>query len=246
MPDINNDILQHSYEGMNCIWGASGIINFCSCDNNFNCDECALDKILKNLFTEEGQVKSKYYDISDTEFIDKIIIKIKNLRYDEKLIYLKNNMVLKHIFSNIYYLGFNPVFVSLLDNITSIKEYMKRIYFVKGTTLMNIEGEWGSYTVKAPVNFLLLDKISHSHEEIISDNRIALVLLNQEEISEGKLSCIVWNNERLKILKLLDEYKSCCLKINTLPSFREEKINSFYKLIGKSEYIKLLNLQDNE
>ncbi len=246
MPGINNNILLNSYDGLDCIWMASGIIDSCLCNYNFNCDECATDKILRNLFTEEGQIKGNCFDISDTGFIEQIIYKLEHLHYDEKLIYLKNNLILKHVFSNIFYLGFNPIFICLLDNVISVKEYMKRVYFIKEGTIMTVEGEWGSYFVKSPVNFLYLDKLYNTPQDILSNNRIALVLLNQEEVSDGILSCFVWNNIRLKILKTLNDFKECCLKINSLPGDKKHKINSLYKLIGKSEYIKMLELCPEE
>ncbi len=246
MPGINNNILQVPNDGLHCIWTASGIIDCCLCGYNYLCEECATDKILKNLFTEEGRLKSSCCDVSNTAFIEKIINILEHLTYNKKLIYLKNNLVLKHVFSNIFYLGFNPIFLGLLENITGIKESMKRVYFLREGTIMAFEGEWGSYSIKTPVNFLFLDKLYKTYNDIISNNRFALVLLNQEELTDGVLSCFVWNKIRLKILKQLNDFKECCSKINLIPGDKKESINSLYKLIGKSEYIKMLNLIPDE
>ncbi len=246
MPDIRNDIIKNSYDGLNCIWMASGSIDFSLCEKDYICEDCPLDKIMRNLFSDDGRVGNINFNLYDLEFLDRIINKIENSSYDSRLIYFNNNVVVKHIFSNIYYLGLNPIFVSLLDNVTAIREYLKRVYFLKGQKILVIDGDWGSFTVSTPVNFMLLDKLNWKLEDLISKNWLALVLLNQQEIDDGKLSCCLWQKGQFKALKLLNDYKNCCLKINSISDKSAVKINSLFQLIGKDEYLKMLNCYCDE
>jgi hypothetical protein len=45
----------------------------------------------------------------------------------------------------------------------------------------------------------------------------------------------------VKILNMLNEYRDCCLCIKSDLNDKGEQIKYFYQLIGKDEYINILN-----
>jgi hypothetical protein len=224
-----------------CIWMTSNIIDYQACEKNFNCENCTLDKVLKNLGSNEKLINQRDIIFNGTDFLDKIIGKLEATKLDPKWIYLKNDLVLKHLFANIYYLGINPVILNLLDNIGSVKDYMKKVYFNAGQKIVVFDGAWGELPVKAPMSFLLLDKLNWTPEDIVNRQWLALIVINQSEIIDSQISGEEWKTEKFKVLNTMCEYKECCLKINPSLLATSEKINYIYQLIGKTEYIKLLN-----
>lgn len=229
-----------------CIWVASNAVGNQPCEKNFDCDNCTLDLILKNLAALKNQGNQNNPILNCADFLDKIISKLDLIELDPKLIYLKNDLVLKHLFANIYYLGINPVTIALLDNISAVKEYMKKVYFNIGQTIIEIEGRWGEISFKAPMSFLLLDKLNWTPEDIINRQWLALIVINQSEIIDSQISGEEWKVTRAKVLKSLCEYKDYFLRINPLLLATEKKINYIYQLTGQTEYLRLLNTEAND
>lgn len=234
------------YADLNCIWMASDLIEFQLCDKNYDCENCQLDIIMRNLTNGNHNSIKRNYMLSETGFIDKIVSGIKNINYQFNLLYLKNNLVLKNLYANIFYIGINPAVFPLMDNITDIKEYMKRVYFTRGQKLLVIEGDWGKVSLTVPLNFLLLDKLNWTPDEIQSKKWIALIVVNQNEITDAKISAEQWKVEKSKLTNMLDEYRECCLKIKSDNAEEGTKLNFFYELIGNAEYQKLLEHLFNE
>jgi hypothetical protein len=229
-----------------CIWMASNTIDYQVCEKEFDCENCTFDIILKNLVSKDSSKNQSDPVLNEADFLDKIISKLEDLKLDSKLIYLKNNLVLKHLFANIYYLGINPVTLSLLDSIKSVKEYMKKVYFNVDQTIVILEGEWGQFTIKAPMSFLLLDKLNWTPEDIVNRQWLTLIVINQSEIIDSQISAEDWKIEKAKFLKILIEYKDFCLKIDPSLLVTNEKIKYIYQLIGKTEYLKLLEATVND
>jgi hypothetical protein len=242
MPQVNQ-YRNHGTSGeFDCIWVAANAIDYQACEKDFDCENCILDKILRNIISNENCPEGKNIVLNDTDFLDKIINRIENLQPDSKTIYLKNNLVLKHLFANIYYLGLNPLTVSILENIGTVKEYMKKVYFNAEQTIIAVEGEWGKLTVKVPMSFLLLDKLNWTPEDIINRQWLALIVINQSEIIDSQISVEEWKLEKARLLKIIREYRDCCLKVNPSALVSSKKIEYLYQLIGKPEYLKLLGI----
>jgi hypothetical protein len=230
----------------NCIWMASNTIDYQMCENEFDCENCTFDKILRNLVFKDSSKNQSGMVLNETDFLDKIISKLEDSKLDSKLIYLKNDLVIKHLFANIYYLGINPVTLSLLDSIKSIKDYMKKVYFNVDQTIVILEGDWGQITIKAPMSFLLLDKLIWTPEDIVNRQWLTLIVINQSEIIDSQISAEDWKKGKAKYLKILNEYKNFCLKINPSLIATSEKMKYLYQLIGKTEYVKLLENTVND
>jgi hypothetical protein len=239
MVTLSQNIYENAIGGLDCIWIGSNIIEDKLCNRKFDCENCPLDKVMKNLFGDSDKMSN--YKLRDFAFIDAIIHKIEETNYDSKLIYLKNNLVVKNIYANIYYLGINPLIANLFENLTQVREYMRRVYFVNDNKILSIDGEWGSISLTSSINFLLLDKLNWSPEAILTNKWIALVAVNQNELTDVKLSHNQFQLQQVKILNMLNEYRDCCLCIKSDLNDKGEQIKYFYQLIGKDEYINILN-----
>ena len=227
--------------GLNCIWMISNMIGVKLCEKQFDCESCPLNIIMRNLTDADSKEIINNLELSDTAFIDFIIAKISAAEFQNNLIYLTNNWMLKHLYADIYYLGINSMVTPLLEDIINIKEYMKRVYFIKGQKLLVLEGSWGKISLTVPMNFLLLDKLNWSPEEINANKWIALIVANQNEIQDAAISTDHWKLNKAKLTNLFKEYKEYCLMISSHNGDNGKKLNKFYKLIGNSEYIKLLD-----
>lgn len=239
MVTLSQNIYENAIGGLDCIWIGSNIIEDKLCNRKFDCENCPLDKVMKNLFGDSDKMSN--YKLRDFAFIDAIIHKIEETNYDSKIIYLQNNLVVKNIYANIYYLGINPLIANLFENLTQVREYMRRVYFVNDNKILSIDGEWGSISLTSSINFLLLDKLNWSPEAILTNKWIALVAVNQNELTDVKLSHNQFQLQQVKILNMLNEYRDCCLCIKSDLNDKGEQIKYFYQLIGKDEYIKILN-----
>ncbi len=239
MVTLSQNIYENAIGGLDCIWIGSNIIEDKLCNRKFDCENCPLDKVMKNLFGDSDKMSN--YKLRDIAFIDVIIHKIEETNYDSKIIYLQNNLVVKNIYANIYYLGINPLIANLFENLTQVREYMRRVYFVNDNKILSIDGEWGSISLTSSINFLLLDKLNWSPEAILTNKWIALVAVNQNELTDVKLSHNQFQLQQVKILNMLNEYRDCCLCIKSDLNDKGEQIKYFYQLIGKDEYINILN-----
>ena len=227
---------------LNCIWMISNLIGIKLCDKQFDCKHCPLDIVLRN-FTGAGtkEIKGRF-ELNDTDFIDRIIKAVTETEHQNNLIYLKNNWLLKHLYANIYYIGINPLVIPLLDNISKLHDYLKKVYYIKGQKILFIEGKWGQMSFAAPINFLLIDKLNWQPEEIAASKWIALIAANQDEVQEAVTSSDQWKIDKAKLTSLLTEYKECCLTIGAQQQGEDGiKLNSLYQLIGSSEYLNILN-----
>ncbi len=238
---VGKQYSEKMFTDLNCIWMISNLIGVKLCDKRFECDSCPLDIIMRNLTDSDSKKITNKLELCDTAFLDRIIDGISAADYQSNIIYLANSWILKHLYANIYYLGINPIVTPLLDDLTGIKEYMKRVYFIKGQKLLVMEGAWGKISLAVPMNFLLLDKLNWTPEEINANKWIALIVVNQNEIQDAAISADQWKNDKAKLTGLFREYKESCLLISSYNGDKGKKLNKFYQLIGSSEYIKLLN-----
>lgn len=78
------ELKSNKYEMLKCIWMTSGVIDYKLCDNNFDCENCPFDKVIRNLCDE-----------NETQFIGivndakTIFNKLQSIKYDNNIIYLK-------------------------------------------------------------------------------------------------------------------------------------------------------------
>ncbi len=233
---MSNEIKNNNYEMMKCIWMASGIVEYKLCDNQFDCEKCQFDKMLRNLSNDkETQLPNKL------NVADNIFNRLKSINQDDKILYLKNNFIAKEICPDTFYLGLNPVFKSFLDDIISIiiNENEKNIF--AGQKLVEILGTWGTISLAAPINCIIYDKFDNSYDIYLKSQWLAIIGAVKQEISNIKLPQEKYNSMHQKAFDIVDEIRS--LEPTTVTTMFDggTNIKFLHQLIGKKRYLDILN-----
>lgn len=233
-----------AYQDLKCIWMSSSVVDYKLCDKDFNCDNCQFDKVLRNLAIDSKQQNSSFD--SSASIIDSLLKKVKNQVFEPKNIYLKSQLVVKHLFAETYYLGINPMILLFLDNINSVKDAGHQGFILKNQALFRVEGEWGYITFTSPMNFTLLDKLNLNAEDILSNKWFAIISTDEPEIASARISREQWYNSQVNSLNLLTDYKQNTPKIGTTLMDGGFPVNNLNRLLGNVEYLKILSKLIND
>lgn len=234
---MNNENECHSkYENLKCIWMASQVIEYKLCDNKFDCENCMFDKVMKNLMSKQEAPLKEIGSI-----VDVVSDKLKNIKYDDKIIYLKNNLVAKEICSNTFYLGINPILHSFFDTVSSItiNDTMKSIS--AGQQIIQISGVWGTVSLSAPAKILIHDKVSNTNDNPLMNQWHAIIGIENRELLKGRLSREEWDNMHLRALSIVEEIKSEVPKVGDTMMDGGSQIKFLHQLVGIKKYIIILN-----
>lgn len=225
-----------NYHSLKCIWMASQVVEYKLCDNGFDCEQCEFDKVMTNLLSK------KQNEVNDISTITNVITQnLRSIKFDDQIIYLKNNLIIKEICPNTFYLGINPIFISFLDNIEliTITECKKNI--VSGQEIIRISGEWGSVSIPAPMDLVLHDIPGDPTKDIFNSRWLALIGASDLEIVKGRLYQSDWEKLHSNAISIIEEIKSHIPHVGDTMMDGGTQIKSLHQLIGKSKYLKILN-----
>lgn len=231
-----NGYKSNSYEMLKCIWMASQVVEYKLCDNQFDCENCLFDKVIRNLTNE------KETEITGITNVANIIFnKLRSIKYDNKIIYLKNNLIAKEICHNTFYLGINPILVSFLDTVSSMMEYEcgKNIY--TGQQVIQIFGAWGTVSLSAPMNFSIYDKVNEPNDNPMKSQWFAIIGAVHQDISCGKLYQEEWDKMHERAISIIEGIKSYLPKVGDTMQDGGTQIKFLHQLVGNDRYIKILN-----
>lgn len=231
-----NKYKSNDYQMMKCIWMASGIVEYKLCDNQFDCENCQFDKMIRNLSNEKEAHLSNMINVPNS-----ILEKLQSIKYDDKIVYLKNNLIAKEICPNIFYLGINPLLLSFLDTVSSmmVNENEKNIFI--GQQVIQILGAWGTISLSAPMNFLIYDKYGDTKENILKSQWFAIIGVVHQEISSVKLYQDEWIKMHGKAINIIEDIRSNTPKVGNTMLDGGTQIKFLHQIVGKKEYIKILN-----
>lgn len=228
-----------AYQDLKCIWMSSSVVDYKLCDKNFDCEDCQFDKVIRNLAVDSK--RQTLTGESPVSIFDSLIKKVKSQLYEPKNIYLKSQLMIKHLFADTYYLGINPHILLFLDNITAVKDAGHQGYIMKNQALFKVEGEWGYITFTSPMNFTLLDKLNLNAEDILLNKWFAIISINEPEVGYAKISRDQWYNQQVNSLNLLSEYKQSNSKIGATLMDGGLPVKNLNRCLGNTEYLKVLS-----
>ena len=243
MADKKNGI-NKTFQDLKCIWMSSAVVDYKLCDKDFDCENCQFDKVIRNLAVDSKQQTSTAENTFS--ILDSLMKKVKNQGYEPKNIYLKSQLMVKHLFADTYYLGINPIILLFLDNINSVKDAGHQGNILKHQALFKVEGEWGYITFTSPMNFTLLDKLNLNAGDILSNKWFAIISVNQSEITTARITRDQWYGNQVNSLNLLSEYKLNTPKIGTTLMDGGVPVKNLNRFLGNSEYLKILSKLINE
>jgi hypothetical protein len=232
-----NNSLQDLSGELKCIWMTSKLVSYKLCDREFDCENCEFDKVFRNLSTKNDETILD--DNHKPDLLDNIINRIEREHFDSNLIYLKNQLVIKKLFGNAYYLGVNPIVLLLLENVKSTIE-LPGSDVKKDKVILSLIGDWGEKEFISPFNFMIIGKISIVPCKFNQNKWYSIILFNEEERSDTQLTKEEWTLEKQKAVSLLKNY-------NHSPGIGQslldggKKIQHLYQYLGTKEYLKILN-----
>lgn len=227
-----------NYQDLKCIWMASDLVDYKLCDRDFDCENCQFDKVMRNLSSRStGKIE---FSAEPFEKIDKILNDLKKDGNKSNLIYLKNNLVLKHLFAKTYYIGLSSVILTFLDNINSVEHLSEENHIEPDDGILRITGNWGTVVIKSPIKYTALENLNVNSAFQSGHKWFALIEISPEEVTAKKLSHNKWLTEQTGIIDLLNEYKINIPFVGFTMQDGGEPIKYFHQLIGKDEYKRIV------
>ncbi len=235
---MNNQYEHRStnYETLKCIWMASQVIEYKLCDNQFDCENCRFDKVMRNLLDEKEEQNTNMANIANT-----ISNKLQSIKYDNKIIYLKNNLIAKEICNDTFYLGINPILISFLDSVSSLSVSECRKNILTDQQVIQILGDWGSVSLSSPMNFMIYDLLDFPIETLLEFQWVAIFGAVNQEVSKRRLCQDEWQTMHKKALNTIEEIKSHVPQVGTTMMDGGTQIKHLHQLVGKKRYINILN-----
>jgi len=192
---------QGSSGELNCIWMTSELVKYKLCDKEFDCENCEFDKVFRNLSIKMNDKNNP--GTKNKDLVERLIKRIENENYDDKVLYLKNQLIMKNLFGNAYYLGINPVVHYLLDDFSYIHEFNSN-EIKRDQIIFTLEGKWGIKQFISPINFMIIEKLNLSQFKL--NQWYAVILFNEADIENFRISQEEWNKEKNTTLSILKDY----------------------------------------
>ena len=230
------ELKRNKYEMLKCIWMTSGVIDYKLCDNNFDCENCSFDKVIRNLSNEKNTQFNGIVNDANT-----IFKKLQSIKYDNNIIYLKNNLIVKEICANTYYLGINPILINFLDNVNSINIDECRKNISVGEQIIQINGDWGSVSISSPINFLIYNKVGDPADNPLKTEWFAIMGAIHQDVINSKLHQKEWEKMYAKALGTIAEIKTKVPKVGDTMMDGGSQIKFLHQLVGNKKYIDILN-----
>lgn len=223
---------------MNCIW--IGLLKQKICNQEFDCENCEFDKIFRILSAKmnENIIKTQSIGSQGEDILESLITKIEYEPFDKNVLYLKNQLVIKNLFGNAYYLGVNPIVLSLLDDYNSIRDFYNS-EIKRDQIIFLLEGKWGTKEFVSPINFMIIKKINFSQFKL--NKWYAIILFNELDKEYVFFSEKDWLKEKKNLLTTLKEYKYKIPQIGQSMLDGGEKIIYLHQYLGSKKYLNLLN-----
>lgn len=228
------------YNSIKCIWMASNLVEYKLCDRNFECDNCAFDQAIRN---KASRIPLRADD-SMPDVLKTIANNLSELEYNERYIYLTNNLMLKPIFPDTYYFGFNSSVLALFDNNTTVEHCAEHDIVSRGDKIIKVQGCWGEVTVTSPIDYKCLDKTvnqkTHAFERWFS-----LIQADKAGVDAGTITPEIFSSNIFHLMHEINNFKPEYPDIGTTMLDGGKNADYLYQVIGSAKYKRLLNMLFN-
>lgn len=219
---------------VNCIWVGIDGIESKLCDRNFDCDGCEFNAMMTN------RSQSIEDDEKETDLLNSLLQQIQSEEYFPAYIYLKNNLYMKKLLGNTFYIGFSPVINGFLSDVRIIHPDCKGTIISRGDPLLQIAGEWGSFMVPAPMDMVCLCKIDTDKSNGQPLNWFGMVEVSGENVAKETLSERDYNKKKKKLLKQLSVYDISKQDVGVTLYDGANKVSHLSELMGVNAYVRFL------
>lgn len=219
---------------MNCIWVGVDGIESKLCDRNFDCDTCAFHTMLQDRFHRQDDDESKKNILTET------CERISAEEYYPGYIYLKNNLYLKKLLGNSYYIGFSPLVSCLLSDVNVTHPDCKGTLINKEDPLLKIEGSWGSFQIASPMDMVCHCKIDSEGEGSSLLNWFGMIEVTDERLRQEAITKKEFTTRKKKILKNLSAYDIGKQDVGVTLYDGANQVRHLSELMGVNAYIRFL------
>ena len=224
---------------LKCIWMTSQQVAYKLCDKEFDCENCEFDKIFRNHSIKMSEQTSETNVIKE-DLLENVIKKIEEENFDEQLIYLKNQLVLKNLFGNAFYLGINPIILYLIESVNSIQEFPGND-IKKNQIIFTLEGDWGKKDFISPINFLIIGRISISPNKLNQNRWHSVILFNEKSKENIQLNEDEWLFEKNNALSILKNQLKNKPGIGQSLMDGGSPVKYLYQYLGKKQFLNILD-----
>jgi hypothetical protein len=227
--------MDNNYDKLKCLWMSYGVIDYKLCDGKFDCEHCFFDRVMKN----KGN-KKEMRPNGNAGILEKVLGNLQRVKYDEKITYLKNNLIAKEIGCNSFYLGINPILNYFLDKDSSVTVNGCEKNISSGQKIIEISGGWGNVAISAPMDFSFYDKGGDSSSSSFMPQWLAIIGIEDQQLKKGKISQSEWNGLHENAVNIIKEVKSSSPGVGDTMLDGGTEIKSLHRLMGKSKFIKII------
>ncbi len=227
--------------GNKCIWMEADVVAYKLCDQNYDCERCTFDFVMRNTWKEKTDSENVVLNFANNSLIDNIIGKISRIFYDRKLIYLKNQLVLKHMFGSVYTIGISQLLSNLIENIDEVEMLNDYGLVKKEEKLLSIRGKWGSKEILSPMDFTLLQKLDIDPDEFPDDNVFGVVSVGEPEITLARVSVERVKKDNYRLLKKLRNFLETEPQIGYTMMDGGNRCEYLYEALGLDTFQKIIS-----
>lgn len=229
------------FRGRKCIWMEADVVAYKLCDKNYDCERCSFDFIMRNSWMERTDAGEAILKFGNNHVVDRVISEIAGLSYDNEFIYLKNNLVLKHMFGGVYTIGLSGALAVFLEDIDSVELIPSYGMIKNNDTVLEIKGKWGSKIIHSPMNFTLLQKMKIDPDDLPEDNWFGVISVTEVELTCANYPAVNARENNQRIIARLYDYMKTEPEAGHTMLDGGLKCNYLYEILGKDEFSKFLN-----
>jgi hypothetical protein len=229
------------FNDMKCIWMSSNLVEYKLCDKDFDCENCEFDKVMRN---QAARMRDDDSSSPGANFFSKLIEKLKNETKFRKppYYYLKNNLVVKNLFGNIYYIGVNPAVLLMLDCLNSVRFLTNGDKYVqRGVPFLRIQGEWGSVQIISPIAFLFLNQSEFETVDFLTNEWFGLIEAKSEDILGVSYAEREYEDNITDLESRLNNFVIAYPETGVTMMDGGKDVRNLHEAIGTSNYLKLLS-----
>ncbi len=226
--------MMSSFEGLQCIWMKSGLVDYKLCDKNFDCDNCYFHSVMRN--------KSAVSDESSYSYVNDLLAKIHGTQMERGITYLHGGFAVKKLFNGTYFIGLSMLIIDLLkiESFAVMENDEKK--YEEGTPFLLISGSWGTKVLNAPFRFTMLDLNAKNAPFKPGARWAAMIEVNDEDLEPHIMNDSEFRNQREEIHELIITETHTEHFAGATLHDGGTKVDSLEKLLGKEAFNRILRL----
>ena len=221
-----------NFEDIKCLWMKCGSVDYRICDNDFECENCSFDKIIKSRINKKDNVREEIESSFDHGHF--------TTPFSHPNYHFKCGLIVKYFIGSNYYLGLEPYISKFIDP-GSLLSYISSGSLNQGDPVLNIRNGWGEVNVLSPFCFRFVEKLDLKN---IFANGIRWFAIIEAEKSDIIKNSITENAYYEKLYDTKTFLKDCIKVSETAGATMYDggkPLENWQDIIGKANYKELMS-----